>query len=161
MPVLSSPRHERFAQELAKGKTQTEAYAIAGYKPSEQHASRLARNGKVIERLAELQSAAAERAEITAADIAKQLDEDREFARGLSSASAAVSATMGKAKVLGLIVDKQSHSGPNGGPIKLDLSGLPDELLDQAEALLGTILGIAHAGGHSGGAPAEGRGEKR
>jgi phage terminase small subunit len=68
---LKNARHERFAQELAKGASQAEAYARAGYKPSEQHASRLARNGKVRERLAQLQSAMAEKAiEIAAIDAA-------------------------------------------------------------------------------------------
>ena len=31
---LKNPRHERYAQELAKGKSQAEAYEAAGYKPS-------------------------------------------------------------------------------------------------------------------------------
>jgi phage terminase small subunit len=35
MSALDNPKHERFAQELAKGKSQVEAYAEAGYKPSE------------------------------------------------------------------------------------------------------------------------------
>jgi phage terminase small subunit len=34
MPVLSNPKHERFAQELAKGKTADEAYQLAGCKPN-------------------------------------------------------------------------------------------------------------------------------
>jgi len=33
MPALGNPRHERFAQELAKGKTADEAYEIAGLMP--------------------------------------------------------------------------------------------------------------------------------
>jgi hypothetical protein len=31
MPVLDNPRHERFAQEVAQGTSQREAYKIAGY----------------------------------------------------------------------------------------------------------------------------------
>lgn len=31
MPVLKNQRHERFAQELAKGKSATDAYLAAGY----------------------------------------------------------------------------------------------------------------------------------
>src|SRR4051812_21956654 len=117
MPPLPNQRHERFAQELAKGKTATEAYQVAGYSPSEQNASRLTRNDKVQGRLAELQARAAERTVATAADIARQLDEDREFARGCKQAGAAVSASLGKAKVLGLISDKIEHTGKDGGPI--------------------------------------------
>jgi len=33
MPILEDPRHEAFARELTKGKSATEAYEIAGFKP--------------------------------------------------------------------------------------------------------------------------------
>jgi hypothetical protein len=52
--VLANARHERFAQELAKGSSAAAAYSSAGYRPSDQHASRLARNGKVRDRVTEL-----------------------------------------------------------------------------------------------------------
>jgi phage terminase small subunit len=56
--------------------------------------------------MAELKTRAAEKVIVTVADIAQQLDDDREFARLLKVPAAAVSATMGKAKVLGLLEDK-------------------------------------------------------
>lgn len=118
MPVLSNPKHEAYAQALAKGKTQTEAYEAAGYKGDRTAASRLATNVNVQSRVAELQSRAAAKAVVTIEDIARQLDEDREFARSVGSAAASVAATMGKAKVLGLIVDKNEHAGMGGGPIE-------------------------------------------
>lgn len=111
MPVLANSRHERFAQELAKGASQIEAYTLAGYEPIEANASRLIRNDKVMIRVAELKGAAAERAICTIHDIAAQLDEDRTFARELENPGAAISATMGKAKVLGLLTDKVEHAG--------------------------------------------------
>jgi hypothetical protein len=117
MGALKNARHERFAQELAKGKSQVDAYAAAGFKPNRSHAARLVANGNISARIEELKEKAAEKAAITAADIAKQLDEDREFARQNTHSGAAVQATMGKAKVLGLIKDRHEHSGPNGGPI--------------------------------------------
>lgn len=73
MPVLSNPKHERFARELAKGKSQADAYEKAGYTPSEQHASRLARNGKISARVSELLEGAAKRAEISIADVISEL----------------------------------------------------------------------------------------
>lgn len=106
MPVLTNQRHEKFAQELAKGKSQVAAYKAAGYKPDDGAAARLSGNVRIRERLAELQGRAAEKAIVTAADIAAQLDEDRAFAREMESAAAMVSATMGKAKVLGLLKDQ-------------------------------------------------------
>jgi len=118
MPVLNNPKHERFAQELAKGRTQLDAYVAAGYRPDDGAAARLSGNVRVRERVAELQRKAAERVEITVADIARQLDEDREFALECKSPAAAVSATLGKAKVLGLVKERHEHTGKNGGPIE-------------------------------------------
>ena len=49
---------------------------------------------------------AADRSELTIQDVVTQLFQDREYARQNGAASAALAATMGIAKVLGLIVDK-------------------------------------------------------
>lgn len=108
MPVLKNAKHERFAQELAKGKSQSEAYEAAGYAPSEPNASRLTRNDKVRARLAELQERAAVRAELTLADIIDELEEARQVALTAATpqSGSAVAATMGKAKLLGLVIDK-------------------------------------------------------
>lgn len=76
MPVLDNPKHELFAQALAKGKTQAEAYELAGYKPSEPNASRLTRHDKVQARVAEIQGRAAERAEISKAWVLEKLVEN-------------------------------------------------------------------------------------
>jgi len=54
MPILANAKHERFAQELANGKSPPEAYVIAGYSPNEGNASRLKGNEKVRRRLTEL-----------------------------------------------------------------------------------------------------------
>jgi len=56
MPVLKNARHEKFAQALASGKTADASYKLAGYKPSRQHAARLASKGDIRARVAELQS---------------------------------------------------------------------------------------------------------
>lgn len=161
MPVLKNARHERFAQELAKGKSQSAAYEAAGYKPSDAHSARLAGNGRVKERLAELQGRAAEKAACTAEDIARQLDEDRALARKVEVPSAAVSASMGKAKLFGLIKERHEHTGANGGPIKFNLTGLSDEQLAQLEGIVGAIPGLHIDRGHSGGAaPAGGDAER-
>lgn len=124
---LKLPRWEAFAQAMAKGMSRGDAYAAAGFKPNTKNASRLYGRPEVQARLAELQERAADKAVVTVADIARQLDDDRNFARKLESPSAAVSATMGKAKVLGLIVDRQQHN--------FDLSGLSDDDLDALERI--------------------------
>ena len=113
MPVLDNARHEAFAQHLAKGLSASEAYVKAGYKANDGNAATLKGNQRVKARVAELQAKAAERTVVTVEDIAKQLDEDRAFARKSGAAAAAVSATLGKAKVLGLIVDKAENVNLN------------------------------------------------
>jgi phage terminase small subunit len=118
MPALSNPRHERFAQALAKGKVQAEAYADAGYKPSEPNASRLTSNDKVRARVAELQERAATRTEITVASITDRLLAIATKAEKSSDApmlQAARASLMDAAKLNGLVVDKgdlnHKHTG--------------------------------------------------
>ena len=61
MPILSNARHERFAQALAAGKSETDAYAEAGFNPSGPNAGRLTKNDEIRQRVAELLSAVAEK----------------------------------------------------------------------------------------------------
>jgi phage terminase small subunit len=118
MPVLKHPKRERFAQEFAKGKTQLQAYEDAGYKPSEGNAGTLARRPEVAERIAEITSRGARRAEVTVESICRELDEARTLARKLNQASPMVSATLGKAKVARLLDEVVKHTGADGGAIK-------------------------------------------
>ncbi|RIJ65170.1 hypothetical protein D1604_12695 [Brevundimonas sp. LPMIX5] len=118
MPALSNPRHERFAQALAKGMTQAEAYADAGYKPSEPNASRLTSNDKVQERVAELQERAAVRTEITVASITERLLAIATKAEKSGDApmlQAARASLMGAAKLNGLVVEKGEHQHKHVG----------------------------------------------
>lgn len=59
MPMLINPRHERFAQGLATGKSAAGAYRAAGYNDNYGNASTLKGNQKVQDRVAELQNRAA------------------------------------------------------------------------------------------------------
>jgi len=136
MPVLRNARWERFAQERAKGKSANAAYCAAGYNEHPGNAHRLSVNESVVSRVAELQGRAAEKTVTTAADIARQLDEDRELARSLKQTAAAVAASMGKAKVLGLIVDK-SEVGQPGDFERMSDDDLRDFVMREAAALDG------------------------
>lgn len=118
MPIIANAKHELFAQELAKGVAACTAYVNAGFKANDGNAIRLKGNERIQARIEEILGKAAERAEITVYDIATQLDEDRTFARELEAPAAAISATMGKAKVLGLLVDRSEVTGKDGGPIE-------------------------------------------
>ena len=55
MPILQNPKHEKFAQALAQGRTQLEAFVEAGYKNHGGNASSLANKQHIVERVAELQ----------------------------------------------------------------------------------------------------------
>ncbi len=65
MPILQNPRQEAFAQARARGALLDDAYEIAGFAPAQRHASRLARQPEVAERIGELLEA---RTEAGAAD---------------------------------------------------------------------------------------------
>jgi hypothetical protein len=115
MPALDNAKHERFAQEIAKGASNREAYRSAGYETKSEaatdaNASRLLSDDKVRSRIAEIQERAATRAEITVASITENLAriarkaEDMDGPPGLAVARAA---QMDIAKLNGLVVDKK------------------------------------------------------
>ena len=54
MPMLKNPRHERFAQLIARGKPQVRAYSLAGYRRDYGNAVRLTRNDRVRRRITAL-----------------------------------------------------------------------------------------------------------
>ncbi|WP_051988471.1 terminase small subunit [Bosea sp. UNC402CLCol] len=149
MPVLRNNRHEAFAQAIAKGLAARVAYKAAGYgasdKAAEACASRLLTDAKVAARVLELQSKAARKVEVTVESIARELEEARVLAIAEKQSSAAVAASMGKAKLFGLIVEKHKHSGSIG---TYDLTKLSDDELGSLEAILGPL---ADAGGDQGG----------
>lgn len=150
MPVLDNPRHERFAQEIAKGCSATEAYALAGYKPNQPNAARLISNDMVKARVAELQEAGAKRAEVTIESLIDEAADIQTKAVQAGQHSAAVAALTAKAKLAGKWIDRNQHTGPNGGPIQhVDLSQLDDDKFRQLETILGPI---ANNRGDTGGA---------
>lgn len=71
VPVLENPKHERFAQELAKGKTATEAYVLVGYKDNDGNASKMA--AKVQDRVKEITGKAADKAGVTIERVLSEL----------------------------------------------------------------------------------------
>jgi len=71
-------------------------------------------------RIAELLAKAADKVSVTVETIAAQLDEDRHLAHQVGQPTAAVAASMAKAKLYGLAPDKHVHSGPNDGPIQTE-----------------------------------------
>lgn len=116
MPALDNPKHEKFAQELAKGQSATEAYVAAGYTESRSAASRLSTNVNVVARVAELQDRGAKRAEVTIASLIQEAAEIQEAAKEDKQYSAATAALTAKAKLAGLWVDKAENTNRNVDP---------------------------------------------
>lgn len=120
MPALENAKHERFAQELAKGKTADEAYQEAGYAENRGNAIRLKANERVAARVAEILERAAIRTEITVAGITAKLLAIAEKAETKDEApmlSVARASYMDAAKLNGLVLDKQELTGANGAAL--------------------------------------------
>lgn len=103
-----------------------QAYNCENMKPESinVNACKMLTDAKIAQRLDELKNKHAKRHEITIDDLVKELEEARSIALGAVTpqASAAVSASMGKAKLLGLVIDKNEHTGKDGQPIKTDMN---------------------------------------
>ena len=106
MPTLRNTRHEKFALELAAGKSATEAYVLAGYRSSRRNASRLRTSEGVIGRVKELQAASANHAVISVATICAELDAAIQIAIQGKQAAAMVAASTLRAKLAGLLTDR-------------------------------------------------------
>jgi hypothetical protein len=153
MSALKNPRHEAFAQAIfsgivgAKGgaSSQAEAYRRAGYHVTNGNSARACASRLLMfangigERIKELQAIAAEQAVESADKCVQELNQLRRDAHADKAYAAAVSAVMGKVKILNLIVDqpqdnpvdfKQARSMQDIGRKLLQSCGLrePDDV---------------------------------
>jgi hypothetical protein len=109
MAALKNARHERFAQEIAKGQSASDAYVSAGYGESRSAASRLSTNVNIAARVAEILNKAATKTELTVASITERLlaiAAKGETSGGAPLLSVARAALMDAAKLNGLVIDK-------------------------------------------------------
>jgi phage terminase small subunit len=158
MPPLDNPRWERFAQELAKGQSQTGAYLAAGYKGAKSPttaASRLLTNVKILERVRELQERGAARAEVTVESLIREAEEVRKEALAARQFSAAIAAVREKGVLSGKRVERSERGAPGE---YADLENMTaDELREQFAALVSAVA--AAEGGGDTAAIAEGAGK--
>lgn len=110
MPPLANARHERFAQELAKGKSATEAHEAAGYSPNRGNASTLANDQSILKRVAELQERAAIKTEVTAVSLIEEAEEVRAKALAEGQFAAAIAAIREKGVLAGVRVEKREST---------------------------------------------------
>jgi phage terminase small subunit len=117
-----TPKQEAFCLAYVETGNASEAYRRAydasNSKPDSINvaASKLLADGKIKLRVADLKQSHVDRHNVTVDDIRKMLLDDRAFARDLETPAAAVSATMGLAKLYGHLTDKVQHSGQIGMP---------------------------------------------
>lgn len=135
MPTLVNPRHERFAQELAKGKTADESYPIAGFKENRHNAAALAREEHIKARVAELLA-------------------EREQMHAQSTAQAIQKVALTKAWVLDELIDNALIANgkktvklkvrPRGQdlPIDIEVTQRDSAAANRALELLGKELGM-------------------
>ena len=109
---LTPVKQELFVQELLRGTPQAQAYEKAGYKPNPGNASELASSEKISKRLGWLQQRQAARKAITVDSLCEELDEARAAALADKQYATAVSASMGKAKLMGLLVERKESGKP-------------------------------------------------
>jgi hypothetical protein len=127
MPVLASPKHEAFAQALARGSSAAAAYVEAGYKENRHNAATLARKQHILTRVGELQeeqlvihqqatAEAAANAQVTLESLIAEAEAARAKAmEEKGGAAAAVSALIAKAKLAGMWREKvDQHNTGNG-----------------------------------------------
>ena len=121
MPALRNRRHERFCQEYAHGPRAGDAklaYAAAGFK-SDGGAAKLRKQPQIAARVAELCSdtmqaqapnqagGTNDRRGVTIESLIAEIEEARRLAMNNGQASAALSAVIAKAKLVGAWVEKR------------------------------------------------------
>jgi len=123
MPVLKNPRHERFAQFLASGKTTGDAYEQAGYKRNASNASHMARNEEITNRVTEINNeslelerataaAAAERAVVTRHSLIEKANAVYTMATEAGQLLAAVSALKEIGVLAGIRIERAERGTP-------------------------------------------------
>lgn len=149
MPALKNPRHERFAQELAKGETADHAYVAAGFKANRGNAATLKANQNISDRVAELQDRAAERVLVTTESLIKEAADIQTKALQAGQFSAAIGALTAKAKLAGKWVERSETGSPG------DFERMTDDELEryvsaEARALGVRATGVAASSGQTG-----------
>lgn len=122
-----TPKQEAFAQAVASGMSQSDAYRAAytvreGTKPESinQKASQIMAEVKVRSRVEELRKPVVEAAQITLASHLERLKALSAAAEASNQYSAAIKAEVARGKASGLYVDKTELTGANGGAVNMN-----------------------------------------
>lgn len=121
-------KQEAFAQSIASGKSQADAYRAAYQSDAmkaetvQNSAYKLMQNGEITARIEELRKPVVEAAQITLASHLERLQALSDAAERSNQFSAAISAEVARGKASGLYVDRVEQTGINGGPIDMNMT---------------------------------------
>lgn len=145
-----TPKQEAFARAYIETGNASEAYRRSynaeNMKPESvwRKANEVLANGKVTAMVDDLKAKANERCLVTVSSLTDELEEARALALQEGQPSAAVSASMGKAKLHGLLVDKAELAGKDGGAIQLE------QVRNDADAFARAVVSLAARSGTAG-----------
>jgi hypothetical protein len=133
MPALVNSRHERFAQEVAGGRSVAEAYALSGYRPNRSNACVLKSREDVARRIEEIRTELSEAARAATEKAVERLSLDREWV--LSRMMRNASIALGEAKVKTTALHKDT-----GVPFEVEVTARDAGAANRALELLGREL---------------------
>jgi len=146
MPGLRNVRHERFAQEVAQGKSAGEAYRLAGYRAANHSAEtagpRLLKNVQVQRRIVQLRQKVARKAEITLESLLHEAETQRLAALAANQYAAANGALKLKAELSGHLIQRREDVTPRRTAAEID-ARLRDLLTARDQAGSSAIIGRA------------------
>ena len=135
-----TPKQEKFCQVVVETGNYNEAYRQSYGKfnnmnpnSSKRQAVILSKIPEIAQEIDRLREAARERHSVSVDTVTLELEDARMVAMESSNASAAVQASMGKAKLHGLLVDKQQIQGAEGVRFEMVIDGTSEDDKVQSE----------------------------
>jgi hypothetical protein len=129
-------RQKAFARLVHEQVPPYRAYALAGYRHHESNPYRLRENERVKRYLSELEAQTMKRHEVTVDTLLTELEEARLNAKAAKQPSSEVSAIMGKAKLTGLLVDRQEIKDVSNMNTDELIQAVRDNMGDDADIAL-------------------------
>ena len=139
MPPLNNTQHEKFVQELIKGKNQADAYLAAGYKArstgvASAAATRLLKDPDIQKRIAEFHQKAELETALTLEEHMRELKLLREMAKADGDIKAAIAAEVKRGEVKQFYVKRTEVGGP-GAFDQLTDAELQQQIVEQTKEL--------------------------
>jgi Terminase small subunit len=131
-----SERQKSFARLVHEQVPPYKAYALAGYRRHHSNAYRLRDNEGVKRYLSELEAQTMKQHQVTVDSLLNELEEARLNAKAVKQPSCEVSAVMGKAKLTGLLVDRQEVKDVSKMDMEELVQAVRDNMGDDADIAL-------------------------